>query len=55
MQITQQQLFEIILEEIDNLEELGNYSAAAGASIRAAQLAGNRDKDIQAFPLKPHR
>ncbi len=43
MQITEQQLFKIILEEINNLDELGNYSAAAGASIRSAQLAGNRD------------
>ena len=41
MQISESRLYEIILEEIS---EMG-YSAAGGASLRAAQLAGNRDSD----------
>ena len=46
MKISELRLLEIILEEVN---EYGNYSAAAGASIRAAQLAGNRDAKF----LKP--
>ena len=38
MDITERRLFEIILEELQE-----NYSAAAGASLRAAALTGNRD------------
>lgn len=38
MKITEQRLFEIILEEVEE-----NYSAAAGANLRAAALTGNRD------------
>ena len=52
MNITEKQLLQIILEEIEYLEELGNYSAAAGANIRAAQLAGNRDDaNIKTVPV----
>lgn len=40
MDITERRLFEIILEELQE-----NYSAAAGASLRAAALTGNRDSD----------
>ena len=38
MDITERRLFEIILEELQE-----NYSAAAGATLRAAALTGNRD------------
>ena len=55
MNFTEEKLLQIILEEIQNLKEVGNYSAAAGTSIRAAQLSGNRDTPKNFFPLKPHR
>lgn len=42
MNITESKLKQIILEEIEALE---NYSAAAGANLRAAGVAGNRDSN----------
>ena len=42
MNYTEKRLLQIILEEIEALE---NYSAAAGANLRAAGVAGNRDSN----------
>jgi hypothetical protein len=46
MKVTKSQLKQIIKEELETtLDELGNYSQAAGASLRNAQLTGKRDED----------
>ena len=52
MYISEQRLLEIILEEVENFSEIGNYSAAAGANLRAAALAGNRDTKSFLKPIK---
>ncbi len=46
MKVTKSQLMNIIKEELETtLDELGNYSQAAGAELRNAQLTGKRDDD----------
>ena len=46
MKVNKSELMEIVREELQlALDELGNYSAAAGASLRSAQLNGKRDDE----------
>jgi hypothetical protein len=51
--ITRSQLMQVINEELETtLDELGNYSQAAGASLRNAQLTGKRDDDTEVDPYE---